>query len=288
MSDTTKVTTGPALVAPLLLGRYQPIALLARGGAASVYRGQDRVLGRDVAIKVFSAGSELDLDQYRAEVRVLASLSHHGIVSIVDAGIDESSPEDPRPFLVMELVRGGTMADAIAGKGLAERRIGEIGFEVAEALEYVHASGVIHRDITPSNIMLVDYGTVSSRPRARLTDFGIAIDTAATPANGLATAGTAAYISPEQAGARALSTASDIYSLGLVLLESFTGVRAFAGDAVTTVALRLSSEPEIPHSVPRAWRPLLRRMLERDPEKRPSAAEAAESIRAALRATSKN
>ena len=99
------------LDAPLLLGRYRPIALIARGGMASVFRGHDEFLGRDVAIKVFSGGNEEHIDTYRAELRMLAGLSHHGVVSIIDAGVDTSAPDDPRPFLVMQLVRGTTVRD---------------------------------------------------------------------------------------------------------------------------------------------------------------------------------
>ena len=163
--------------APLLLNRYRPLRILARGGSSSVYRGRDEILGRDVAIKLFNAGAVADIRKQQEELRMLASLSHHGVVAVIDAGIDDSTPTDPRPFIVMELVRGITVSQSIVDRELSAREIGEIGFEIAEVLEYIHHRGVIHRDITPSNIMLVDYGTQHSRPRARLTDFGISIDT---------------------------------------------------------------------------------------------------------------
>ena len=275
--------------APLLLERYRPLALLARGGMSTVFRGRDEVLGRDVAIKLFRTGTALDVDRYLGEMQVLAGLSHHGVVSIIDAGIDGSTPSDPRPFLVMELVRGKTIAATLAERELSVHRSGEIGYEVAETLEYIHSNGVIHRDITPSNIMLVDYGTRSSRARARLTDFGIAIDASAPPAPSKTTAtGTAAYLSPEQVARQPLTTASDIYSLGLVLLECFTGERAFPGAPVESAMSRITADPEIPRGIPKPWAKLLRSMTARDPEARPSAAEVTEAARLALRSTTRD
>jgi serine/threonine protein kinase len=274
-------TTVAPLDAPLLLGRYQPQSLLARGGSSLVYRGLDQTLARDVAIKVFSAG--VDLARYNDELRLLASLSHHGVVSIVDAGMDSSTPTDPRPFLVMELIQGKTVRDTLKQRSLSVREIGEIGYEVAEALDYVHTRGVIHRDITPSNIMLTDYGSVSSRSRARITDFGIAVDATYTPSETDQVTGTAAYVSPEQVKNVPLTAATDIYSLGLVMLECFTEVRAFPGEVVESALARITKDPEIPRSIDKPWRHLLAQMTQREPFDRPSAAEVAQAVRALLR-----
>lgn len=269
--------------APLLNDRYRPVRLLARGGSSLVFLARDENLGREVALKLFASGREEDEARFQAELRVLASLRHHGVVSILDAGVDHSAPHDPRPFLVMELVDGDTLRTSMETRTLSHRTIGEIGFEVAEALEYVHARGVIHRDITPTNIMIVDYRTRFSRPRARLTDFGIALDSSMRYEPGRAI-GTAAYTSPEQAADDPLTTASDIYSLGLVILECFTGERAFPGSAPSTAVRRLDSDPEIPPTVPETWRQLLRAMTDRDPAARPTAAEVTSATRDALRA----
>lgn len=277
----------PLVAAPLLRDRYQPTELIATGGSSLVYRGLDTFLGREVAIKVFKTGGQPSLENFREELRVLASLSHHGVVSIVDAGIDQSSPNDQRPFLVMELVRGRTVREAFDSEPMTPREIGEMGFEVAEALEYVHAQGVIHRDITPGNVMLVDYGTTSSRPRARLTDFGIAILASSTAPLIDATTGTAAYLSPEQARNERLTGASDIYSLGLVLLECFTRTLAYPGTALESATLRFTLDPAIPRTVPPEWRRVIRRLTARDPAERPSAAECAELMRDALRISMK-
>lgn len=272
----------PELSAPLLLDRYQPVELLARGGSARVFRATDVLLGRDVAVKVFSAGQETDVEKFREELRVLAAISHHGVVSVLDAGIDQSTATDPRPFLVMELVNGETVAQLIRDDALSTQAIGGIAFEVAETLEYVHAQGIIHRDVSPSNIMLVDYGTSSSRPRARLTDFGLAVASGWISTDELAE-GTVPYLSPEQAMRHRLTPATDIYSLGLVLLECFTRTPAFRGEPVDAAMARTVDAPPIPLSVPKPWRALIAGMTRMAPDERPSAAEVLDGARLALR-----
>ncbi len=269
--------------APLLLNRYRPLRILARGGSSSVYRGRDEILGRDVAIKLFKAGAVTDVRKQQEELRVLAGLSHHGVVAVIDAGIDDSTPTDPRPFIVMELVQGHTIRQIIGDRQLSAREIGEIGFEIAEVLEYIHWRGVIHSDITPSNIMLVDYGTLHSRPRARLTDFGIAIDTLTRKKETKGLSGTIAYMSPEQAVSKPIGPPSDIYSLGLVLLECFTNEIAFPGSPMESTAARLTRAPEIPSSVDAAFARVIVAMTARDPSSRPTAGELIEALRAALR-----
>lgn len=269
--------------APLLLNRYQPVELLARGSTALVFRCRDEVLSRDVAVKHFNGFADESVEAFREEVRVLARLNHHGIVAINDAGIDRSSPDEPHPFLVMEYVQGKTLREALGERQLSTTEIGELAFEAAEALEYVHAQGVIHRDITPSNIMLVNYGTTSSRTRARLTDFGIAIPVGTEQVRGAPTMGTAAYISPEQARSQSLTPAADIYSLGLVILECFTREIAFPGDRVQSAMARLDAGPPIPDSAPGVWRDIIERLTASDPDARPAAAEVAKEIRLTLR-----
>ncbi|ANF30314.1 hypothetical protein A0130_00200 [Leifsonia xyli] len=276
--------TKPAAPVPLLLGRYRPNQLLARGGSSMVFRARDENLGRDVAVKLFSSGSDDDVARFRTEVGVLAGLRHHGVVSILDAGVDDSSPRDPRPFLIIELVEGDTLRALLSAGPLTTRQIGEVAFEVAETLEYVHARGVIHRDVTPTNIMVVDYGTRFSRPRARLTDFGIAIHATRPQEITEETFGTAAYLSPEQVRGEILAPASDIYSLGLVLLECFTRTVAFPGSPVESALARLDRDPEMPDDVPEPWRALILSMTQTDPRRRPSAADVATAARETLRA----
>jgi serine/threonine protein kinase len=181
-------------------------------------------------------------------------------------------------------VEGDTLRAVLNAGPLSTRQIGEVAFEVAETLEYVHARGVIHRDVTPSNIMIVDYGTRFSRPRARLTDFGIAIHATGPQDLAEATFGTAPYLSPEQVRSETLTPASDIYSLGLVLLECFTRTVAFPGTPVESALARLGRDPETPETIPERWRTLIQSMTHADAALRPSAADVATAARGALRA----
>lgn len=272
---------------PALLGRYRPQTLIGRGGEASVFRATDEILGREVAIKLYRSGGEEEMAQYRTEQAALARLSHHGIVSLIDAGIDYSAPKDPRPFLVMELVSGSDLATTLQQRALTTEEIAEIGYDLAEALEYVHANGVVHRDLKPSNVMLVAYGTTTFRARARLTDFGIAggvVASQSTREETGATTGTAAYLSPEQAMRQSATAASDIYSLGIVLLECFTREVAYPGAEVEAALARLDSDPPVPDDLPGEWTALLRAMTDRDPAARPTAAELAPAFREAIMA----
>jgi serine/threonine protein kinase len=273
------------LNAPLLLERYRPDTLIARGGSASVYRARDVLLGRDVAVKVFLAGSEESLDRAREELNVLAGLGgHHGIVSVLDAGIDQSTPDDPRPFLVMELITGRSVRQLIDEAEVPVAVVGGIAFEIAEALEYVHRQNIVHRDVSPANILLVDYGSEFSRPRARLTDFGLAVDgsTFQPPEDGFVD-GTVPYLSPEQVLAERLTPASDLFSLGLVLIECFSRVRIFPGSDAVAAMSRVGAEPEMPRAVPKAWRALLAAMIRERPEQRPTALEVLFQVRQILR-----
>lgn len=269
---------------PALLGRYRPQTIIGRGGEASVFRAVDEILGREVAIKLYRSGGEEEMTQYRTEQSALARLSHHGIVSLIDAGIDYTAPQDPRPFLVMELVSGNDLATTLAQRELTVEEVAEIGYDISEALEYVHANGVVHRDIKPSNIMLVTYGTTTFRARARLTDFGIASGIVAAPAHEEdgRTTGTAAYLSPEQASREPASPASDVYSLGLVLLECFTRTVAYPGEPVSAALARLEQDPPIPDGLPDDWTTLLRAMTARDPAARPTAAQLTPAFREAV------
>jgi hypothetical protein len=254
---------------------------------ATVYRAVDESLGREVAIKMFRTGAAADLTRHEEETRVLAGLSHHGLVTLLDAGVDDSDPSERHPFLVMELVEGANLEDTLAQRQLNAREISEIAYDMAEALEYVHAHGVVHRDIKPSNILLVEYGTSAFRTRARLTDFGIALDAeSARLTSDQATTGTAAYLSPEQARRLEVTTATDVYSLGLVLLQCFTGALAFPGEPIESALARLTADPVIPDDLPDEWTTILHAMLAREPADRPDIAELTIAFRQAVIAAS--
>ncbi|WP_206609201.1 protein kinase domain-containing protein, partial [Curtobacterium citreum] len=163
---------------------------------------------------------------------------------------------------------------------LAPKHIAEVGYDMAEALDYIHAHGVVHRDIKPSNILLVDYGNGSDRARARLTDFGIALAAGVErlTADGVTT-GTAAYLSPEQARGGDVGPATDVYSLGLVLLQCFTRRREFPGSLVESAIARLTRDPVVPEPLPEHWKHVLRAMTAQDPTARPLGAQLVTMLR---------
>ena len=253
----------------LLGGRYRIESAIGFGGMATVYRAMDEALGRAVAVKLFDS-STLDPGRQESELAVLASLDHHGVVNLYDAGVDRDEHGRDRRFLIMALVTGQNLQERIQVSPIASRNIAEIGYDMAEALEYIHGRNVLHRDIKPSNILLVDYGNDAPRARAKLTDFGIALadDIERMTAEGRTT-GTAAYLSPEQVAGTPLTSASDVYSLGLVLLQSFTRAIEFPGSMVESAMARLSRDPVIPVFLPDHWRDLLAAMTARDPGDRP-------------------
>lgn len=272
------------LAADILGGRYRLGAVIGRGGMSSVYTARDENLGRDVALKLFAPQSA-DADELRrqeAEIELLATLNHPSLVTLFDAGIDSRVPEEPRPFLTMELVEGQDLRSRIRHSTLPLDELAVIGAGVADALAYVHDLGIIHRDIKPANILLVQV-----RPgeplRPKLTDFGIAriVDGTRLTATGTMV-GTAAYLSPEQARGADLGPASDIYSLGLVLLEGIKGAMEYPGSAIESAVARLHRAPQIPSDVPVEWARLISSMTALDPMDRPTAVELEAALRQAL------
>ncbi len=267
------------LAGRLLGERYRLESAIGFGGMATVYRATDEALGRSVAVKLFDSGT-LDPARQESELAVLASLDHHGVVSLYDAGVDWDELGHSRRYLVMALVTGENLHERIQLSPIASRHIAEIGYDMAEALEYIHARNVLHRDIKPSNILLVDYGNDAPRARAKLTDFGIALsdDIERMTAAG-ETTGTAAYLSPEQVAGTPLTPASDVYSLGLVLLQSFTRAIEYPGSMVESAMARLSRDPVIPDFLPSHWHDLLSVMTARDPLQRPTGHELVAMLR---------
>ena len=265
-------------------GRYRLGEVIGRGGLSSVYCARDENLGRDVALKLFApqAPDADELKRQEAEIQLLATLNHPGLVTLFDAGIDDRVPDEPRPFLTMELVEGQDLRSRIRHSRVPLEELSVIGAGIADALAYVHGLGIIHRDIKPGNILLVQI-----RPgeplRPKLTDFGIAriVDSTRLTATGTMV-GTAAYLSPEQALGKPLSSATDIYSLGLVLLECIKGTVEYPGSAVESAVARLHRAPEIPDDVPAEWADLIRSMTAIEPLERPAAADIETALRQAL------
>lgn len=270
----------PAKPAIFLGGRYRVLERIGLGAKGSVHRARDEFLGRDVAIKLIPA-STLDEDELRRnddEVKVLARLNHHSLIALLDAGSDRSEDGFPRLYLVMELVSGPDLRQRLADETLALRQIAQIGCDLAEGLDYIHAHSVVHRDIKPANIMLFDYGNDGARIRAKLTDFGIATLAGTRNDDASTFSGTVAYMSPEQARNEPAGPASDIYSLGLVLLQCITGRLAFPGPAVESAVARLFRGPGIPDGLDEQWKALLSAMTASDPADRPSAREVAMAL----------
>jgi serine/threonine protein kinase len=265
-------------------GRYRLGEVIGRGGMSSVYCARDENLGRDVALKLFApqAPDADELKRQEAEIQLLATLNHPSLVTLFDAGIDCRIPDEPRPFLTMELVDGQDLRTRIRLSPVPLDELAIIGAGIADALAYVHGLGIIHRDIKPANILLVQL-----RPgeplRPKLTDFGIAriVDGTRLTATGTMV-GTAAYLSPEQAMGSPLSPATDIYSLGLVLLECIKRTVEYPGNAVESAVARLHRAPEIPDDVPAAWADLIRSMTAIEPLERPSAGDVEIALRQAL------
>jgi serine/threonine protein kinase len=246
----------------LLAGRYELAEQLGSGGAADVVRAVDLPLRRPVAVKVFRPGADPALEAgFAEEAALLARLQHPGLVTVYDAGV-----HDGRPFLVMQLIEGTTLRQRLQDGPLTPPEVRRLGALLAHALTHVHDTGIVHRDVKPSNILLDTEG------RPYLTDFGIArlADATTRTDSGMFT-GTAAYMSPEQVRGDRPGPPSDVYALGLVLLECLTGELEYPGTPLESAVARLHRAPEIPGGTPDTLRELLTAMTATEPEDRPDA-----------------
>nr|WP_272914862.1 serine/threonine-protein kinase [Rathayibacter iranicus] len=261
--------------------RYTVEALIGRGGMATVYRARDEILGRPVALKMFASDIDdaQDLQRKASEIRLLAALNHPALVTLYDAH-DGGDDTNGQAYMVMELAEGPSLSERLASGPVAPNDVASMAADLGEALHTVHAAGVVHRDVKPSNVLLVPSPLTSREFRPKLADFGIAslIDATRITAPGTLI-GTAAYLSPEQAHGEPLTAASDVYSLGLVLLESLTGRRSFTGSAIEVTLARLLRDPEVSESLGSGWSSLLGAMTRREPGGRPSALQVSESAR---------
>ncbi|WP_309246980.1 serine/threonine-protein kinase, partial [Streptomyces somaliensis] len=266
----------------LIAGRYRPVRQLGRGGMGVVWRAVDEVLGREVAVKELrtytdSSGPELaELRvRMRREARAAARVRHPGVVAVHDIADHEG-----RPVIVMELVDGPSLADVLAERGVMDpREAARIGAEVLDALAAAHAVGVLHRDVKPGNILLDRSG------RVVLTDFGIAA--VEDPGDGSATrltrsgelVGSLDYLAPERAQGQDPGPASDVWALGATLYAAVEGTSPFRRTSTWSTLTAIVAEP-LPE--PRGAGPLapvLRRLMAKDPARRPDAPTAALLLR---------
>jgi len=267
------VTTEPRV----LSGRYRIDEPIGRGGMASVYRGYDLTLGREVAIKILDrelADDNAFRTRFRLEAQAASRMAHPTIVRVYDAGEDSLTAPDgtvrPVPFIVMELVKGRLLKEIISAGPVPVTDAVRYVDGILEALEYSHRAGVVHRDIKPGNVMVTDAGQV------KVMDFGIAravSDSSSTVAETTQILGTAAYFSPEQAKGEPVDARADVYSTGVVLYELLTGRQPFRGESPVAVAYQHVSEAPVPPSevndtVPRALDTVALRALAKDPFQR--------------------
>lgn len=257
---------------------------LGVGGSAQVHRAIDTRLDRPVAVKLFrlADADPAQVRRYAQEARVLADLSHPSLVALLDVGADVVPGAGPVAFLVMELVEGRTLRDVLADGPLDTATTADVGYQLAQGLAHAHRAGVVHRDVKPSNVLVSATTPTSGRRDAPelpvvLADFGIAAsDSGAPVADGHATAG---YQSPEQALGEPAGPPSDVYSLGLVILECVTGDRAYPGDPLTASLARLLHGPRIDDDVDHDIAALVRAMTRTDPAQRPTMVAAAAELR---------
>jgi serine/threonine protein kinase len=224
------------VVGELIAGRYELEELVGSGGMSNVFRAHDRLLERTVALKILHEQYTRDEDyveRFRREARAVAQLTHPNIVTVIDRG-----EQDGRQFIVFEYVDGQNLKELSAGGPLDPREGIRLALQVAHALAFAHARGLVHRDVKPQNVLLNDDG------QAKVTDFGIArsLDVHGVTQTGTVL-GTSDYIAPEQARGQKVDPKTDIYSLGAVLYELLTGEVPFAGDSFVAVAMRHVSEP---------------------------------------------
>jgi serine/threonine protein kinase len=271
-------------------GRYKILDELGRGAMGVVYKALDPQINREVAIKTISVSGLNTEEQleYRArfyrEAEAAGRISHPGIVTVFDVGAEE---ETRAPYIVMELVSGGSLEDLLlrGDRKLEFDPALKLAVELAEALDCAHGHGVVHRDLKPANILLTEEG------RGKIADFGIAKLNLANLTLAGSAIGTPSYMSPEQLNGEAVDGRSDLFSLGAVLYTVLTGYKPFQGNSVFTVSFKVVNRDPVPATVLNSQLPagldhIIGRAMSKDPAKRyQSGEEMAKEIRALVGGT---
>lgn len=261
------MTAGGQLIGAVLDRRYRIDAPIARGGMSMVFRGLDSRLGRQVAIKVMDpkfAGDPQFLTRFEFEARAVAGLKHPSLVEVYDQGVDGEYP-----FLVMELVQGGTLRELLRERGpMPPHAVRAVAEPVLEAIGVAHAAGLVHRDVKPENVLISDAGEV------KIADFGLVRAVAAANTTSASVIlGTAAYLSPEQVTSGSADARSDVYAFGILIFELLTGQVPFTGDNSLSVAYqRVENDVPAPSDliagVPPEFDRLVARATAREPAHR--------------------
>src|SRR4051812_29855500 len=232
------------LAGAVLDGRYRVGAMIATGGMSAVYRGLDLRLDRPVALKIMDSrysGDSQFLTRFQREARAVARLKDPGLVAVYDQGIDGH-----HPFLVMELVEGGTLRELLVERGpMPPHAVASVLAPVLSGLAAAHHEGLVHRDVKPENVLISDGGEV------KIADFGLVRAVAAAKiTSDSVILGTAAYLSPEQVSSGDAGPRSDVYACGILVYELFTGVTPFDGDSPLAIAYqRMDNDVSPPSSV---------------------------------------
>ena len=272
------------MIGDVIAGRYELAGLVGTGGMSSVYKAHDRLLERDVALKVLHphfGDDEEYVERFRREARAVAQLSHPNLVTVIDRG-----EADGHQFIVFELIDGENLKELVQRTGpLPVSRAVELTSSVADGLAFAHEHGLVHRDVKPQNVL------VNGEGQAKVTDFGIArsLDVEHGVTQTGTVMGTSNYLSPEQAAGKPVTPATDVYSLGVVLYELLTAEVPFPGDNFVAVAMKhLNETPpsllERRADVPVRLAAAVDRALEKDPARRfPSMGAFAAELRRCLR-----
>lgn len=248
-----------------LAGRYRIDALVGRGGMADVYRGADVVLERPIAIKILTDRSDDIRKRFLREAQSMARLNHRNVVGVYDAG-----QADGLSYIVMELVQGRTLAQISADELTMHTAI-RYFIDLLEALAYAHEQAIIHRDVKPANVMVLPDGTI------KVMDFGLSRRTSemSSVTNAGEIVGTIAYLSPERFLGKVADARSDLYSVGVVMYEIFTGTVPFKSETDDLVAVIFAHVNEPPASlrtinraIPVQVERIVLKLLEKDPERR--------------------